>query len=199
MQYSIRKYHINECVTFKSTKREFGSLSNMAAGFPIQIYGIVIRNSEALYQALRFPDYPEIQKIILNISSPISAKKFGRSHLEKTRPDWELHRFNIMRFCIAVKFEHNKKRFGEILLNTEGAAIVEYSDEDKVWGASKNGDYYEGTNALGRLLMELREQVAIKSFELKIPNIPNFYLLGKEIKLEDFTVVENRLSNTDCT
>jgi len=186
MRYSVRKYHVDECVVFKSTKSTFGGLSNMAPGFPITAYGMWIRNAEALYQALRFPDYPEIQKIILQINSPITAKKYGRKCIDKTREDWESHRFGIMRFCIAVKLEQNKESFSKILKSTEGKSIVEYSDKDKVWGALKIGEYYEGTNALGRLLMELREKVMNDKFELEIPQIPNFRLIGNVIKKEDF-------------
>lgn len=186
MSYSIRKYHKNDCIVFKSTKTKYGGLSNMAPNYPIIVYGMVIRNSEALYQALRFPDYPEIQTTILRIASPITAKKYGRKHIDKTREDWIIHRFNIMRFCIAVKYEHNKKEFRNLLDLTENKPIVEYSDKDKVWGALKNGDYYEGTNALGRLLMELRQNVLEEKFEFSLPDIPNFKLIGNEIKIEDF-------------
>jgi predicted NAD-dependent protein-ADP-ribosyltransferase YbiA (DUF1768 family) len=93
-----------------------------------------------------------------------------------------------MRFCIAAKLEHNKKSFGRLLHSTVGKSIVEYSDKDKVWGALKAGDYYEGTNALGRLLMELRESVIRDEFKLVVPNIPNFKLFDKHIALEDYIV-----------
>ena len=93
-----------------------------------------------------------------------------------------------MRFCIAAKLEHNKKSFKKLLLSTVGKSIVEYSDKDKVWGALKEGNYYEGTNALGRLLMELREAVVQDEFKLVIPIIPNFKLFDKHIELEDFAV-----------
>lgn len=192
MKFSVRKYHKNDCVVFKSTKATFGGLSNMAPGFPIKAYGMWIRNSEALYQALRFPNHPEIQKTILRINSPITAKRYGRKYIDNTRKDWENHRFNIMRFCISVKLEQNKESFSKLLISTEGKQIVEFSDIDKVWGALKIGDYYEGTNALGRLLMELREKVLNDKFELEVPNIPNFRLLGNEIIKEDFNTVSSK-------
>ena len=61
MGLSTRKYKKNECITFKSTKGHHGSLSNMAPNFPIYINNTRIRTAEALYQALRFPNNPEIQ------------------------------------------------------------------------------------------------------------------------------------------
>lgn len=178
---SIRRYLKSECVTFKSTKGKYGALSNMAPDFPIQINGVEIFTSEALYQALRFPDYPEIQKEILNFKSPISAKKFGRQHLDKTRPDWKNNRFRIMKFCIEVKLYQNWNKFSSELLKTGDKSIVEYTDKDKVWGATDEGEYYEGTNALGRLLMELREKIHRDIFFITIPEIDNFRLFGEEI------------------
>jgi ribA/ribD-fused uncharacterized protein len=181
MKYSVRKYHKKDCITFKSTKGEYGALSNMAPNFPININNVNIKNSELLYQALRFPDYPEIQQQILLFDSPISAKKYGRTHLDKTRDDWKLVRFKIMKFCIEAKLYNNWHNFSKVLLSTKNLTIVEYTTKDKVWGATREGDYYEGTNALGRLLMELREKVVFDNFEIDIPRIENLKLLGESI------------------
>ena len=184
MSLSNRIYKKKACVTFKSTKGKYGALSNMAPGFPLKIGNNSIKNAEALYQALRFPDYPEIQKELISFPSPISAKKYGRTHLEKTRPDWNVHRFKIMKFCIGIKYTQNKELFSKALLNTKDSPIVEYTDKDKVWGATDEGEYYSGTNALGRLLMELRESIKNNTFELVIPNIGDMIFLGEEITFE---------------
>ncbi len=153
----------------------------MAPGFPIFISDIIIKNSEALYQALRFPHEPKIQRVILNISSPISAKQYGRKHIEKSRQDWNRHRFNIMKLCIELKLLQNYDRFSEELLNTGNKSIVEYTEKDKVWGAVPDGDFYVGTNALGRLLMELRDSIVQNQFKVMIPEVPDLVLNGKII------------------
>jgi hypothetical protein len=183
MALSIRKYKKHECVTFKSTKGKNGALSNMAPGFPITIDGQIIRTAEALYQSLRFPNHPEIQKEIINYPSPISAKKYGRTHIEKSRPDWNNHRFKIMKFCIELKLYQNMENFSNVLLETHNLPLVEYTDKDKVWGATDEGDYYVGTNALGRLLMELREKLKKGEFNLTIPAVNNLIFLGKPISI----------------
>jgi len=181
MALSIRKYKKKECITFKSTKGHYGALSNMAPKFPIYINGTALRTTEALYQALRFPNYPEIQKEIIQYASPISAKKYGRTHIEKTRADWNKYRFQIMKFCIEIKLYQNYNTFSQILLATKDMPIVEFTDKDKVWGATPEGDYYVGTNALGRLLMELREKVKTETFEFTVPDIKELKFLNKEI------------------
>lgn len=183
MALSIRKYKKLECITFKSTQGKHGGLSNMAPGFPITIDGTLIRTSEALYQALRFPINPEIQEEIISYFSPISAKKYGRSQLEKSRPDWNLHRFKIMKFCIELKLFQNLERFSKVLFDTNDLPIVEYTDKDNIWGATVEGDVYIGTNALGRLLMELRDNLKSGEFQLSIPNINNLNFLGKPITM----------------
>lgn len=179
---NVRTYHKDDCITFKSTKGTFGGLSNMASGFPIKIGDIYIRNSEVLYQSLRFSDYPEIQKVLYSINSPITAKQFSRKCSDKTRADWYDHRFKIMRLCIELKLTHNWLKFSDILLETGNLSIVEYSTEDKIWGACKQGNYYEGVNALGRLLMELREKVKNNIFVLTIPDIKNLKILDFDLK-----------------
>lgn len=184
MGLSIRKYKKTECITFKSTKGRYGALSNMAPDFPIYINGNSIRTAEALYQALRFPENPEIQEQIINFPSPIAAKKFGRTQIDKSRKDWNIHRFKIMKFCIEIKLLQNKDLFTEALLSTKDLPIVEYTEKDKVWGAITEGEFYVGTNALGRLLMELRENLKNNTFELIIPKIENLKFLGKEITFE---------------
>ena len=187
MKYSIRKYHKSNCITFKSTKGEYGALSNMAPNFPIYINNINIKNTELLYQALRFPDFHEIQEHILQFNIPISAKKFGRTHLDKTRSDWKEVRFKIMKFCIEAKLYNNWYDFSKVLLSTKDLPIVEYTTKDKVWGAIQEGDFYEGTNALGRLLMELREKVIFDNFNIEIPKIDDLKLLGKIISKESLS------------
>ena len=193
MALSIRQYKKKECITFKRTKGKFGALSNMAPGFPLHIDSIIIKNSEALYQALRFPDFPEIQSKIISFPSPISAKKFGREHIDKSRSDWNQNRFKIMKFCLELKLYQNLDTFSKILLQTKELPIVEFTEIDKVWGATDEGEFYSGTNALGRLLMELRENLKNNTFNLTIPEIDDFRLLGKEITMETINSAPNIL------
>ncbi|RKT01873.1 NADAR family protein [Chryseobacterium defluvii] len=186
VKYSIRTYHYNNCITFKSTKSKFGALSNMAPNFPISINNDLIKTSEALYQALKFNEFPDIQKKIIDAYSPMIAKRISRHYDMYTRSDWEYTRFKVMKFCIETKLQQNYNSFSSILLQTGDKPIVEYTMKDKVWGAVLDGNIYEGTNALGRLLMELREKIKSNTFQYEVPDliIKHFKLLGKEINNE---------------
>ena len=151
---------------------------------PLFISGNKVLSAEALYQSLRFPSRPDIQRNIIAHRSPISAKNYARSVMEFNRPDWDQQRFRIMRFCIELKLYQNHDVFSKVLSDTQGFQIVEFTEKDKIWGAVVEGNNYIGTNALGRLLMELREKVVQNTFSLTIPMVNDFTFLGSPITPE---------------
>jgi len=154
----IREYLTSDVISFRSTKEEFGGLSNMASGYSLNVNGVIIPSSEHLYQACRFPLFPLIQEEIIRQNSPMTAKMLSKKYLKYTRQDWNDVRFKIMRWCLEVKLSQNWEKFSQVLLKTENKSIVEISSKDKIWAAVRNGDKLIGTNALGRLLMDLRER-----------------------------------------
>ena len=157
----------------------------MASGFPIEVNGTQIATSEALYQACRFPDRPDVQRMIIEQRSPMTAKMKGKRYLQDTRPDWDRVRVKVMRWCLRVKLAQNWDSFGELLLSTGSAPIVEDSRKDDFWGAKRTDEELIGTNALGRLLMELRdERKGPNQDRLRVVEplqIPNFLLYGEPI------------------
>jgi putative DNA methylase len=180
-----RVYARSSSVVFRKTKEAFGGLSNMAGGFPLEVESIPIRTSEALYQALRFPQDPELQRLIIDQRSPMTAKMLTKPHRSGTRPDWDDIRVTLMRWCLRVKLAQNLASFSELLLSTEDRPIVEESTKDAFWGAKPVEDgTLVGQNVLGRLLMELREELRADPSELKQVDpldLADFRLLGKEI------------------
>lgn len=182
----IRKYKRSECITFRKTKEAFGGLSNMAAGYPLNVNGIYIRTSEALYQACRFPHLPEVQKLIIAQNSPMTAKMKSKPYRDQSRSDWDNVRVKIMDWCLRVKLVQNWDSFSSLLLATGDKPIVEDSHKDDFWGAlSVDYETLSGVNALGRLLMQLREDIKYNPEKLeKINplNIKNFYLCNQLIQ-----------------
>lgn len=159
----LRTYDPVGCIVFRKTNERFGGLSNMAPGFPIRLNGVRIRTSEALYQACRFPHMPEVQELIIGEKSPMTAKMRSKPYRDESRPDWMAVRTKIMRWCLRVKLAQNWRTFSALLLETGDKPIVEYSRKDGFWGAQPQEDgTLVGMNVLGRLLMELRENVAEK-------------------------------------
>ena len=192
---NYRFYKKDQCISFRKTKEAYGGLSNMASGFPLVINNIFIFSSEALYQCCRFPHLVDVQHQILNQVSPMSSKMVSKPYRNNSRLDWEQYKIRIMKWCLKVKLCQNWDSFSKILLSTGDLPIVEDSYKDTFWGAIFNGKEYEGINALGRLLMELREEIKIKSKEdfltVKPLTIDNFLLFGQKINI----VTENDKNN----
>jgi ribA/ribD-fused uncharacterized protein len=83
------------------------------------------------------------------------AARMGRDRGKPMRADWEAVKDDIMREAVRAKFQqHTELR--EILLATGDARIVEHTQNDSYWGDGGDGS---GKNMLGRILMEVREQL----------------------------------------
>ncbi|HLL80616.1 MAG TPA: NADAR family protein [Ktedonobacteraceae bacterium] len=179
-------YRREDCAVFLKTTEKFGGLSNMAGGYPLLVNRIKILTSEALYQACRFPHRPDVQKLILGQVSPMTAKMVSKPYRKDSRPDWEDIRVDIMRWCLRVKLAQHWDRFGDLLLSTVDKPIVEESYRDQFWGAKPlNSQTLVGINMLGRLLVELREELKSPEYMalqvVKPLLVPNFLLLEKLI------------------
>ena len=182
----VRSYDPLRSITFRKTRERYGALSNMAMGYPVMVNGIWIPTSEALYQACRYPDKPDLQRLIIEQRSPMTAKMKAKRFTIDTRHDWESVRVMIMRWCLRVKLAQNWNSFSELLLSTGEAPIVEDSRKDAFWGAKRtdNGSMV-GTNAMGRLLMELREELKKTNHDqlksVAPPPVSDFLLNGQLI------------------
>jgi type I restriction enzyme S subunit len=159
----------------------------MAAGFPLHVNGVRIKTSEALYQACRFPHMPEVQQLIIGENSPMTAKMRIKPYRRVSRHDWDFVRVKIMRWSLRVKLAQNWREFGRLLLSTGDRPIVEQSRKDDFWGAKVADDgTLVGMNVLGRLLMELREQLKGDEAEslrfIEPLAISEFLLFGQPIE-----------------
>lgn len=187
----IRIYSKDNSCIFKKNNDKFGGLSNMSTEFPIKINDIDIRTTEALYQACRFPHHPEIQQRIINQKSPMQVKMISNANKNKSREDWDVVRLKIMKWCLRLKLAQNFVSFGSVLNETGLLFIVENSSRDNFWGAipDEMGDVFTGKNALGRLLMDLRQTFYSKNkyslLYVEPPKIENFLLFNEEICVID--------------
>jgi len=176
-----------ELAIFKKTHEQWGGYSNMASGYPLIINDIEIRSSEALYQALKYTNYPEIQLKILEQTSPMTAKMVAKPFKEFIRPDFEIIKIRIMKWCVHAKLLCNYDKFSYLLLESENKMIVEESRRDNFWGAKRTQDNkLIGVNVLGRILMEARENLkkgTVQDHLLPFQTIDNFKILGRNIEV----------------
>ena len=164
--YSWNEYPVNECVPIRSNREEWGILGNM---YPVSIVveGVEFASSEQLFQMMKFAD----ENIILalygtrGMTPKMKAKRFENEGLR--RADWGRIIVDCMKFCLQMKYDQSEE-FRTMLHKTSGLNIVEDETSRKTskngkvraadtWGVVRDGDIYVGSNLLGRLLMELRD------------------------------------------
>jgi type I restriction enzyme, S subunit len=143
-------------IYFRKTSEPFGWLHNMCGGYRIHVGGEYWKSSEALYQALRFPGSPDVQRAILEASNGFTAKLAAKKHVGRTRADWGEVRVPLMEWVLRLKFGQHEGLRQSLVEKTGDAEIVELSHKDRFWGRVARGGEFEGENVLGQLLMSVR-------------------------------------------
>ena len=155
--YSIERYPADRCACFCKVDGEWGILGNFGRT-PLVVDGVTLKNSEQLFQLMKFKDEEPV-KAVYQAGNP----KYAAKHWEKThrRSDWGAMIVDVMKFCLTLKYQQSEA-FRSTLLRTKGLFIVEDQTSfpkktADTWGAKLVGNEYVGPNLLGRLLMELRD------------------------------------------
>lgn len=176
-----------EIIYFFEKNNEFYFLSNFYKS-EITIDDIKYNCVEQYFQSQKFYQ-PHDEKsmeycdLIINADSPQKTKNMGSQKINyrgttwyvnknnknlgkmnekineykniKIRNDWDIIKNDVMRKGLMAKFTQNdilKKK----LLDTQNKILVENSPYDSYWGNAKCGQ-----NMLGKLLMEIRENIRI--------------------------------------
>jgi N-glycosidase YbiA len=142
-----------QTIRFYSVGDEYGEFSNFAH-FPIQLDGKIWPTSEHYFQAQKFTDVAYREKI-RKAGTPMIAARLGRDRSRKLRRDWESAKVGVMRIVVKAKFTQHPE-LTALLLSTGDAKIVEHTENDDYWGDGGDGS---GKNMLGRILMQLREEL----------------------------------------
>jgi ribA/ribD-fused uncharacterized protein len=142
-----------DVIEFTGADGEFGCFSNHAP-YPIQLKGKSWPTSEHYFQAQKFAGGPHEEAIRLEPSSARAAE-MGRDRSQLMRNDWESVKETLMREAVLAKFRQHPSA-QKILLGTGSSRIVEHSATDRYWGDGGDGS---GKNMLGRILMEVREDL----------------------------------------
>lgn len=153
---------------FKRDRAAFGWLSNYFEA-PIELDGETWRSSEFYYQAQKSND-PEYRAAVQAAKNSDHAKGLGgdprrslkarkrswfRGRIEAFRSDWHEVKASIMERAVRAKFTQNVD-LRALLMATEDAELVEDSAHDSLWGLGRDG---QGGNAMGLLLMKIREEI----------------------------------------
>ena len=143
-------------ILFYLRDEEYGWLSNFWRAREV-VGHVVYATNEHFYQAQKAKDSNDADWIRL-APKPFFAMKMGRSLREhEIRPDWERIKFGVMKEGLWAKFSQNAD-LARKLLETRDASIHENSATDMVWGI-------KGEDMLGKLLMEVREELKISRWK----------------------------------
>lgn len=139
-------------IKFYRVAEPYGCFSNFSP-HPIKL-GRRWPTTEHYFQAQKFSD-KAVQERICRDPNPMRAAKMGRSRKYRLRSDWNAVKLDVMRKALKAKFtQHNDLR--EILLGTGDQEIIEHTENDNYWADGGDGT---GENWLGKLLMELRDEL----------------------------------------
>lgn len=123
----------------------------------VKFRGVEFRSLEHAYQASK-TDNPFEHLRIAGMTTAKEAKQYGNRNLYLPK-DWEGRKVGVMRRLIAKKFREDSD-LADLLVRTFPAKLVEGNWwGDKFWGVCQG----EGKNMLGRLLMQRRKFLRLRT------------------------------------
>lgn len=147
----------SEPIYFYTPDEAYGSFSNFSR-HGVEMAGLWWATVEHYFQAQKFGDVAYRERI-RKASTPKQAAGLGRDRAVALRTDWEVVKVAIMAEAVLKKFiTHAEPR--DLLLSTGERPLVEAAPGDYVWGAGQDGT---GENHLGRILMDIRQQIRGKT------------------------------------
>eukprot|EP00029_Vermamoeba_vermiformis_P009754 TRINITY_DN4975_c0_g1_i1.p1 TRINITY_DN4975_c0_g1~~TRINITY_DN4975_c0_g1_i1.p1 ORF type:complete len:209 (-),score=39.41 TRINITY_DN4975_c0_g1_i1:52-678(-) len=162
---------------FKSIKQAASVVSSSSSGSPIYfndptgpyacfsnhymtsiyIEGKQWPSTEHYFQAMKFTT-PAYQDQIRMARTTDEAKQLGYAKRPDFRANWDTSRMSFMRSAQEAKFDLDQCK--QVLISTGSAPLIYRSDTDDYWG---DGSSRGGQNMLGKLLMEIREDLTDNS------------------------------------
>lgn len=156
----------------------YGGPFSQWAKSPFEIDGIKYNCCEQYMMAEKarlFNDADALESI-LKSADPKIQKRIGRKVRGFEQSKWENIQENGKPFCWNVVYEGNYAKFNQnphlktALLQTGDKILVEASPYDAIWGIglgaddpkAKNPDQWKGTNWLGEVLTQLKNDLCSK-------------------------------------
>lgn len=177
----------NDCLFFYKTKHPFSQWYKCK----FTLEGIEFSSAEQymMYKKAKLFSDSETAQKIMNTSNPREQKDLGRLVKGFNKEEWNKNALEIVYDGNLAKFSQNEDLMN-VLLSTKGQTIVEASPYDKIWGIGLSEDNtestspinWQGTNWLGIVLTELRQEILSKGEE-DYSTRPNehFYWVGEEL------------------
>jgi len=146
-------------------EREFYVLSNFSS-FTLELDGYLFQTSEHAYHYRKFCAHDnedmskskrlyEIRQLVQAAKSAHDAQKIARENKDFRRPDWDEIKVSVMKEILLAKVAQHPYVMKK-LMETGDREIIEDSWRDNYWGWGVKKD---GLNKLGKLWMEVREEI----------------------------------------
>jgi ribA/ribD-fused uncharacterized protein len=148
---------MRERIEFYSVADEFGWMSNFAY-YEILIDGRRWPTTEHYFQAQKFEE-SALRERIRRTKSVDEAARMGRNRKNPLRRDWRSVKDQVMLKAVRTKFAQHPE-LARALRETGAAKLVEHTERDAYWGDGGDG---RGQNRLGKILMQVREELLQKS------------------------------------
>jgi ribA/ribD-fused uncharacterized protein len=142
----------------KTPYSEFGTYYKVK----LSIDGAEWPSAEHYFQAMKFPENLEYQKQIREAKEASAARTLGIAKPVQgvVRKDWETYRDTVMMTINREKFSDAHPELKQMLISTGDAELHYNTPQDNYWGLGRKG---EGRNKLGKILMEIRAELAPKA------------------------------------
>jgi ribA/ribD-fused uncharacterized protein len=147
-------------IKFYKLKDPFGCFSNFSR-HPILLKGILWATNEHYFQAHKQIGTERYLQIAY-AASPRIAADMGRDRTYPLRSDWEQVKDSIMKEAVVAKVQQHPEVLKK-LMETGDEEIIEDSPIDYYWGCGADGT---GKNVLGKILMEVREELKTERMDL---------------------------------
>lgn len=190
-------------IAFKRVKDKFGWMSNMSSHMVVY-EDIEYKSTEALFQALRYKKFPDVQKEIISQESPMQAKIVAQKYKQLlVDSGYELlskQDIENMKLCIDLKLKQHLNLAEELLSTNDSLIIEDCTNRPEgsglFWGSAYQDNQWVGKNTLGNILMQARDKLKLENksnnyeffFSLTSP-FSNFY--PSIIKYKEFTFISN--------
>ncbi len=146
----------NKILFYRANEIPYGPFSNFDTKHPIKMGGKLWPSTEHFFQGMKFQSTDETHMENIRLTpKPRDVAAMGRDRSHPLRTDWETIKDDIMRQAIIAKFTQYED-MKTLLLSTGDAEIIEHTTNDNYWADGGDGT---GKNMLGKILMEVREQL----------------------------------------
>jgi len=158
-----KEKEMDEIRFYRASEKPYGVFSNLSRR-PVIFEGVEFATSEHAYQAGKARK-PAVKEWLMAAPSPaLLAMAAHGLYVWDVSPDWSKVKFERMKNVLLAKFTQHED-LHDLLLSTGEARLVESATVDnavnRLWG-EVNG---VGKNMLGKLLMEVREELRAKQAE----------------------------------